>query len=129
MSTIILLDEHGGVSLGLLLPLTSLVIPVGFLDHSSSVVQLSLLAIGQSEPAQIRFVPVAGPVTSTCHSPTNSRADHVTEFPIAAGRGVVLAVMPVTAVELQLQLQEFAEVGGGGRRGRRVRREAAAGWT
>lgn len=128
MSTIILLDEYSSVSLRFLLPLASLVISVGFLDHSSGVIKLSLLAIGQRQPAQIRFAPVTVPVTSTRHGPANSRADHATKLPVSSAR-IVLAVLTVIPVELQLQLQELAEVGGRGRRRWRVRREATARWT
>lgn len=95
MSTIILLDEYSSVPLRFFLPLTSLVISVGFLDHSSGVIKLSLFSIGQSKSAQIRFVPVTVSVTSTCSA--NSRAHHVTELPISTGR-IVLAVMTVTSV-------------------------------
>lgn len=128
MSTIILLDEYSSVPLRLLLPLSPLVISVGFLDHSGGVIKLSLLPIGQGEPAQIRLVPITVPVPSTCHSSANSRADHVTELPIPTGR-IVLAVVAVISVKLQLQLQEFAEVGRRRRWRWRVRREAAARWT
>ena len=128
MSTIILLDEYSSVSLRFLLPLASLVISVGFLDHSSGVIKLSLLAIGQREPAQIRFAPVTVPVTSTWHGPANPRSDHATELPVSSAR-IVLAVLAVISVELQLQLQELAEVGGRRRWRRRVRREATARWT
>lgn len=128
MSTIILLDEYGSVSLGFLLPLTSLVISVGFLDHYGGMIKFSLLPIGQSEPAQIRFVPVAVPVTSTCYSSAKSRANHVTKLPISTSR-IVLTIVAVTTVKLQLQLQEFAEVGRRRRWRWRVWREAAARWT
>lgn len=97
MPTIVLLDENGGVSLGLLLPLPALVVPVGFLNHSSGVVELPLLPIGERQPAQIGLAPVAAPDTSTCSA--NSRAKYVTELSISAG--IILAVVPV-AVQLQL---------------------------
>lgn len=103
MSTIILLDEYCSVPLRFFLPLTSLVISVGFLDHSSGVIKLSLFSIGQSKSAQIRLVPVTVSVTSTCHCTANSRAHHATELPISTGR-IVLAVMTVISVKLQLQL-------------------------
>lgn len=47
VTTIVLLDQNGGVPLGLLLPLATLVTPVRLLDHPGGVVELSLLAIGQ----------------------------------------------------------------------------------
>lgn len=123
VTAIVLLDENGGVPLGLLLPLTTLVAAVRLLNHSGGVIKLPLLAIGQRQPAEIRLVAVAGRHDRA----RDAGADHAVEPALAATvrRMVVLTVVAVAAVQLQLQLQELAEVGGGGRRGRRVRGQAA----
>lgn len=124
MTAIILLNQNGGVSLGLLLPLTTLVVPVRLLDHPGGVVEFPLLAIGQRQSAQIRL---AAAVARSCQS---SGTDHAVQSALATRIVRVTVIVCVAiAVEMKLQLQKLAEVGRGGRRGRRVRCQAAAGGT
>lgn len=121
VTAIVLLDQNGGVSLGLLLPLTALVAPVRLLDHSGGMIEFPLLAVGQRQPAQIRLAAVAVPGGYRYRAGT----EHTVQLPLAAAGWIVIARVAV-AVKLQLQLQELAKVGRDGRRGRRVRRQAAA---
>lgn len=62
VSTIILLDENGCVSFGLLLPLTTLVTPIGLLDHSRGMIKFPLLTIGQGQPTEVGLVPIGIPI-------------------------------------------------------------------
>jgi hypothetical protein len=107
------------VPLGLLLPLPALVAAVGLLDHAGRLVELALLPVGEGEPAEVGLATLAaggapGPAA-------DGRAPDDLVGRAAAARGAE------PAVELQLQLEEVAEVGGRGRRGGRVRGQAAAG--
>jgi len=124
MSTIVLLDQNGSVPLGLLLPLTTLVVPVRLLDHPGGVIELPLLAIGQRQPAQIRLA-----ATVTRCSRQGTGTEHAVQPALAAIRRIICIVCIAVAVEMQLQLQKLAEVSRGGRRGWRVRRQATAGGT
>lgn len=126
VTAIVLLYENGGVPLGLLLPLTTLVAPVRLLDHPGGMIKLPLFTVRQRQPAEVRLVAVAVGHASRRDRARDPGADHAVELALAAAvRRVVLAAVAVAAVQLQLQLQELAEVGGGGRRGRRVRGQAA----
>lgn len=127
VTAIVLLDQNSGVSLGLFLPLTTLVTPVRLLDHPRGVIELPLLAIGQRQPAQIRLTPVAVPDARSRHT-DDAGAEHAVELSFAARR-VILTVATVVAVELQLQLQKLTEIGRHGRRGRRVWSQATARWA
>lgn len=122
MTAIILLDQNGGVSLGLLLSLATLVAPVRLLDHPSGVIEFPLLAIGQRQSAQIRLA------AAVARSRQGAGTEHAVQSALAAIRRIVCmtVVCIAVAVEVQLQLQKLAEVGRGGRRGRRVRRQATA---
>jgi len=123
VTAIVLLNQNGGMSLGLFLPLTTLVASVRLLDHPGGMIELPLFAVRQRQPAQIRLAAV----TVAGGDGHGGGTEHTVQFPLAAARRVVLAVACIAvAVELQLQLQELAEVGRDGRRGRRVRCQAAA---
>lgn len=124
MTTIVLLDENGSVSLGLLLPLATFVAPVRLLDHPSGVIKLPLFAIGQRQPAQVRLA-----ATVTRCSRQGTRTDHAVQPALAAVGRIICIVCIAVAVEMQLQLQKLAEVSCGGRRRRRVRCQATAGGT
>ena len=51
--SVILLYEYGSMPLGLLLALSAFVATISLLDHPRGLIKLSLLAIGQAEPANV----------------------------------------------------------------------------
>ena len=114
--------------LGLLLPLSALVAPVSLLYHARRLVQLPLLPVRQRQPAEIGLASTSALAVAAQRRGRRRRGvrrrcyrgapDDLVGGAVAAAGDARGGTDP--AVELKLQLEEVAEVGGRRRRRGRV---------
>lgn len=113
MSAVVLLYKYSSMSFGFLLTLTALVIAISLLDHTGSVIKLTLLAIGQSQTTQVSFA--VGDSLVTAVTIVIIVLTVMIEIMVMMGMVMLMTMAVAAAIQLELQLEELAEVGGRGR--------------